>query len=52
MPLAHQRLMLAQWFAIAILLLISSHCLAQYTTGLVQGSVLDPSGALVKDASV
>ena len=52
MPLAHQRLMLARWFAIAILLLISSHCLAQYTTGLVQGSVLDPSGALVKDASV
>ena len=40
------------WFAIVILLFFPSLCLAQYTTGMVHGSVLDPSGALVKDASV
>ena len=43
-PRVLQRLMPANWFAIVILLLLPFLCLAQYTTGVVQGSVLGPIG--------
>jgi len=40
------------WLALAILAFMPSFALAQYTTGSVQGSVLDASGAVVKGAHI
>jgi hypothetical protein len=42
----------AKLFWLAILLICPSLSFAQYTTGLVQGSILDPSAAPLKGASV
>src|SRR5260370_23589017 len=44
--------MRSQWKIVAVLALVSSHCALAQTTGVIRGTVKDPSGAVIGGAKI